>query len=342
MTAKRQTAHRLLGLFLTLLLLLSLLPAAYAGNSSFPQGEGKLTVQLLHKYESDGAKRMIPGVKASLYQVADLDDSATFTLTDEFSASGADLNAELSQENWAKLASSMETWVEQKSLKPLAEKTGGADGTVQFSGLQPGMYLLIFGEGIHKDYPNIRVGFQTALLSMPNRGNNTDNVFGLDESGAWDYDYTMIPKPYEIHAASQIQKIWKDDQDAAKKRPKTLNIEIEYKDGVKQTVTLSAENGWILEFEPASLSEIKNISEPKLPNGYTLKKWELTGGTIQVTNEYIPSTTPPTDSPSSTPSKPLPQTGQLWWPVPVLIVAGALFVLGGILRRRGKSRDAEK
>ena len=335
MTAKRHPVQKTLGLLLCLLLLLALLPSAYATNSSYPQGEGKLTVRFLHTYDGDSTKRMIPGVKASIYKVADLDENAKFTLTSDFSASGAELNMEQSQENWATLAANLEDYVDQKQLKPVSKKTGGDDGTVRFTGLQPGMYLLVFGEGIHKDFPNIRVGFQTALLSMPNRGNNTTNVFDLDETGAWDYDYTVIPKPYEQHPAGRLQKIWNDENDAAKKRPKTLDIVIEYKDGVKQTLTLSAEKGWILDFEPASLSEIKKVTEPKLSD-YTLVSWEQTGITIQVTNKY----TKP--SPAPNPPSPLPQTGQLWWPVPVLLIAGAVLVLSGILRRRRKSRDGEK
>ena len=336
MTAKRHPVQRTMGLLLCLLLLLALLPSAYATNNSYPQGEGKLTVQFLHRYDGDKAKRMIPGVKASIYKVADLDEYAQFTLTSDFSASGADLNTNLSQEDWANLAVSLEDYVEQKQLKPMDEKTGGDDGTVRFTGLKPAMYLLIFGEGIHKDFPNIRVGFQTALLSMPNRGKNTANVFDLDASGVWDYDYTVIPKPYEQHPAGRLQKIWDDDNDAAKKRPKTLDVVIEYKDGVKQTLTLSAEKGWILDFEPASLSEIKKVTEPKLSDYYKQVKWEQTGITVQVTNKY----TKP--SPAPNPPEPLPQTGQLWWPVPVLLIAGAVLVLSGILRRRGKSRDGEK
>jgi LPXTG-motif cell wall-anchored protein len=30
----------------------------------------------------------------------------------------------------------------------------------------------------------------------------------------------------------------------------------------------------------------------------------------------------------------LPQTGQLWWPIPMLLAFGMLFILTGILRRR--------
>lgn len=30
----------------------------------------------------------------------------------------------------------------------------------------------------------------------------------------------------------------------------------------------------------------------------------------------------------------LPQTGQLWWPVPILAIAGLMLMIVGIIRRR--------
>ena len=44
------------------------------------------------------------------------------------------------------------------------------------------------------------------------------------------------------------------------------------------------------------------------------------------------------------PDKPsLPQTGQLWWPVPVLFVVGVVLILLGVLRRRsGKKHEDDE
>lgn len=68
-----------------------------------------------------------------------------------------------------------------------------------------------------------------------------------------------------------------------------------------------------------------------------------------VTNTYtddIPDNPPPTGPTTPTdptppkPGKPtLPQTGQLWWPVPVLTAAGLLLVIAGLLRRRGAENE---
>ena len=71
-------------------------------------------------------------------------------------------------------------------------------------------------------------------------------------------------------------------------------------------------------------------------------------------NSLTPATNPPQQSPSVSPSTPpgvsnkpststppssgrtsLPQTGQLWWPVPLMLAVGLLLIAIGLLRRRG-------
>lgn len=55
--------------------------------------------------------------------------------------------------------------------------------------------------------------------------------------------------------------------------------------------------------------------------------------------EKVPETTPPTTKPPQKPSQ-LPQTGQLWWPVPVLICAGLACIVVGLIRRRREQDEA--
>lgn len=58
-----------------------------------------------------------------------------------------------------------------------------------------------------------------------------------------------------------------------------------------------------------------------------------------------PGNTPPNDEieldDPDVPLGDLPQTGQLWWPVPVLAVSGAFLLLVGLVRRRGGEYDDE-
>ena len=67
---------------------------------------------------------------------------------------------------------------------------------------------------------------------------------------------------------------------------------------------------------------------------------ELEGYTVTVTREgvtfVVTNTYGETIEDNETPlSGELPKTGQLWWPVPVLIAAGLLFIIIGLARRRG-------
>lgn len=48
----------------------------------------------------------------------------------------------------------------------------------------------------------------------------------------------------------------------------------------------------------------------------------------------------PTEPPETPAPGKLPQTGQLWWPVPVLTSAGLLCIVVGLLRRRGNRDEA--
>lgn len=57
---------------------------------------------------------------------------------------------------------------------------------------------------------------------------------------------------------------------------------------------------------------------------------------IEKPKENVPETTPPKTPPKSK----LPQTGQLWWPVPVLGCAGILLIAAGIYGKRRQKRSA--
>ncbi len=73
------------------------------------------------------------------------------------------------------------------------------------------------------------------------------------------------------------------------------------------------------------------VSLPYLENG--AYRYDLTAE---------PKTEPPQPTetePSETTTPDIPQTGQLWWPVPMLAFAGLLFVTGGVMMTRGKHEE---
>ena len=74
---------------------------------------------------------------------------------------------------------------------------------------------------------------------------------------------------------------------------------------------------------------------PTKPTGPTTKPTKPTDPTTKPTKPTGPTTKPTT---SSGGGKKLPQTGQLWWPVPVLACAGLGCIAVGLFRRR-EARD---
>lgn len=90
-------------------------------------------------------------------------------------------------------------------------------------------------------------------------------------------------------------------------------------------------------------------AEAEAPNGYTVAV-AREGNTVVLTNtakkpeksdgEVNPPSKKPTDKTTDKTSDKLPQTGQLWWPVLVLLFAGAICLLAGrVLRDRKEEKN---
>ena len=91
---------------------------------------------------------------------------------------------------------------------------------------------------------------------------------------------------------------------------------------------------------------ITNTAKTKTPSGSgetpppeeeeELEEWDTPLGDKELLDpeeEEIPD--------SDTPLSNLPQTGQLWWPVPILAMGGVLMIFMGLVRRRRWS-DADE
>ena len=68
-----------------------------------------------------------------------------------------------------------------------------------------------------------------------------------------------------------------------------------------------------------------------------LKKYTVE--TVREGDVFVVTNTYGGNSPGGSADPTLPQTGQLWWPVPVMIAAGMLFVAVGLIRRRGNGNE---
>ena len=130
----------------------------------------------------------------------------------------------------------------------------------------------------------------------------------------------------------KVLKVWRG---GAQQRPEEIRVQLLRDGKVCDTVTLSAENGWRHTWEGLDAAHGWQVVEQTVPEGYTVSI-SREGVTFVITNTLKPSEEPePTPGTPDTPGENLPQTGVLWWPVPLLAVLGALLLLlGWGLRRR--------
>ena len=352
---------KILPALVCLLMLAALLPApARAIDPIDLSRETALTV-----WFHDG-ETALPDVRFALYRAADAGEFAEFTPAGDFGAYPVDLGG-LNADGWKAAAETLAGYVRRDGLTPLDSGKTGRDGRLSFptgeTGLTPGLYLLL-GE------PETVNGWlytpAPLLVSLPNRGAGEHQ---------WTYEVTVSPKfdrtstggsEGENTVDRKVLKVWKDG--GAEDRPESIRVQLLNGGKVADTVTLSAKNNWRHTWTGLDAGQNWQVVEKETPEGYTVTV-KREGITFVMTNtlkeaekpdepekpgepeQEIPDQpTPggPGEVPPGEPEEPmtlpdtpvptgpaLPQTGQLWWPVPLLACAGlTLFLLGWVRKER--------
>ncbi len=253
-----------------------------------------------------------------LYYVASIDEYGELGVNSSFS----DFNVNITGKNdeaWNELALTLAGYVDQEQMTPAASKKTDVNGNVTFPSLDQGLYL-ICSEKVSSNGMIYQTSPSMVLLPSLDEINND-----------WVYDVNVNPKGEEIedtNTSIKVQKVWKDSGNE-NKRPSSIRVQL-YKDGeIYDSITLSEENNWQHIWENCSTK-----------SNYTLVEQKLDSYTVQVSKEgitYLITNTYKTVTPS-VPNKNIPFTGQLWWPVLILITLGLFFILIGLIRRRQNER----
>lgn len=164
-----------------------------------------------------------------------------------------------------------------------------------------------------------------------------------------------------------IRKVWVEDTE--EDRPDSILVEIYHDEELYDTVEVKEKYRWRTSYNIPERYENDDwwVQEADVPEGYEDYIDETRDNVFVITNTYVgveeesseessePSVTPSEPSvepsePSSEPSEPtpepeepaeptLPQTGQVWWPIIILLAGGAVLVAFGAFRTmRGNSR----
>lgn len=304
---------------------------------------------------NDGGKGL-PNAQFKIYQVATLTDRwGTMALTGNFSGLLDEDKLNSPDVDWTTVLNTIVSNMSGTGIQPEATivtaGTGKDKGHATYApesvydnagnNTKQGLYLVV-GNSHDNEENDLRYHEQPFLVMLPNRPLVVDGKVFTEK---WDYsvfvdnckhvpediDKVIVYKDWDLHGYHSAQPSYI-----------TVRLYAVDEDGVEKEVDskrLSAANDWSYTWTQLDHSYIWRVREDPVP-GFkppTVSKPNLPATqsdlraikeyVIYITNEYI------------VPPKELPQTGLLWWPVPVLLTAGMLFVLVGLIRRRGEKRE---
>lgn len=313
---------RRFALGLSLLAMLLLLPLGAAAAGSIDQTR---EVHLTVSCQADGTP--LTGAQFDIFLVGLVDTAGNVTVTERFARYPVVISTS-GDADWKTMATTLEGYVRRDGLTPTDSTSTNSYGMASFpsgeNALPQGLYLVL---GQRHTQNGRHYDASPFLVLLPTLDSETD---------AWAYEVIANAK-YESSDVSgdsvqrKVLKVW-DDAGHESKRPDQIVVQLLRNGDVYDTVVLNAGNNWRHTWTGLSGKYSWLVVEKEL-DGYTV---EVTpeGTAFVVTNTYTGDT--PDDS---TPE--FPQTGQLWWPVPVLLFAGLTCVVIGLVRRRGSGYDTE-
>ena len=260
------------------------------------------------------------GADFSIYRVAAIAEDGTYTLIGDFARYPVRLE-NLDSSGWRALAQTLEAYAARDEIIPLTTRKTGADGSFRITGLFTGLYLVTGGRYVNG---NTVYTPEPMLVSIP----------GLDADGKWDYSMEVSCKfnqedIKDSTVSRKVQKVWKDDGNE-EKRPENITVQLLENGNVADTVILNQGNNWEYMWSDLDSNSKWQIVEVHVPDGYTVTATQE--GSIFVLTNTHPGKQPPK----------LPQTGMLWWPVPLLICAGLAFLIIGLILWRKQGDSDEK
>lgn len=295
---------RIVPLVLALLVLLTV-PLSVSAAEFDISKTGTIKIQLRDVYFPD---RPIGGTVV-LHKVGDAkveNSNLTFALTTAFSGSGvslADVNA-------PDLAAQLADYASENNLAGTSVQAD-ANGYATFSGLSTGLYLVVQAEAVD--------GYLTVtpfLVSLPMYNGENGWIYNIEAA-------PKVQRPPKDEISVTVVKKWQDNN---KKRPDTLTVHLLKEGETADTVVLTAADSWKYTWDHLNPYYSWTVKED-VPDGYKAT-YSVYKNTTTITNRaswYVP------------PEDVLIQTGQLNWPVPILVCTGLCFLLiGCILLRKGK------
>lgn len=269
--------NKLISLFVATLILIGVCFSAFAASQTAPDLTQKGSVSVTLSDKETGSP--ISGKKFRLYLVAEAHfsgDSLAFKYVSAFANNGMNLDDRYA----TYLPSHLAYYAERMSL-PHEEKYTKADGTVTFTELSAGLYLVV----------PVDVDSLPFLVSIP------ENI-----DSKWEYDLDASPKikgDIEDDTPDKditVEKKWKGES-----HPNSVVVAL-LKDGKEYTSEiLTAQTGWKFTWTNLDANHSWTVLEKDVPDGFEVS-YELVGKKTVITNtkeEPEETTTSPEESTTS-------------------------------------------
>ena len=234
----------------------------------------------------------LQGMEVSIYRIAD--DNGLVSPYDTYPVS---LNGDLQA-----CANALVNYIKVDNLSADGHAVSGGDKRVYFNSLEKGLYLISvkpIDDGTYVYSPQV-------------------TLVNLESELVVDLKYDRVLKgsePINLH----VLKVWKNDD--VDSRPSSIEVSL-LRDGVvydKQE--LNKLNHFSFTWNSLDSTYTYDVIEDNVPSGYTVGL-NRSANTITVTNDGgIVENASVSDK--------LPLTGQLWWPVPFLVIVGFVCLLIG-------------
>lgn len=314
MTVRKRT----MSLLLLVICLISVSRGVFAADTGNAEQLCSITIQYSHNGQA------LSNADFSISYVARQNGGA-FEKSHSFSGYSFDCDPQDTR-SWRVLANTLESYAIRDRVAVNAKKTTGINGSVSFTGLAQGLYLISGNTVTINGYTYTP---EPILVNLPY----------FDHNGSIQYDASLSPKKEIVPPATpgtepqplslSVVKVWNDSGQESY-RPSRIVAEL-LKDGsVYNTIELNAANNWRYTWDGLDPGSTWRVTEESVPNGYTVTI-EQENNRCVITNSVIPGTPKTPKTPEDTK---LPQTGMLQWPVTILAAAGMLCLLIGIALRK--------
>lgn len=266
------------------------------------EAECRITVRL-----EDESKNAIDGLTVSVCKVADISGTDYYP-AQGFENSGISISGIVNDPS-AENAKNILNYVQKYRIGFLSAVS--VKGEAVLDSLEPGIWLVYCSED--QDYR-----FNPYLVFLP---------YAID--GELYYEISSIPKTehnVSDNRSVYVVKKWEDKDDAAKKRPEEITVDLMRDGKVVETAILNMQNGWSYTFLELPEKGTYTIAEGAVADYSVQYNGDSENGFI-ITNVYT--------------GEKLPQTGQLWWPIAILLVAGVAIAVLGIMELRSKKDETK-